>query len=713
MRKLFLLFLSCFMGTALFAQYPTVTISDIQMVSQQELANCQDTSHYYNDTVTVHGVVVMDGGLSALVSGRQIWIQDGSGPWSGIDVYYNGGGATSPDDILDLVAGDSVKITGYIIQYQGETELVPLSNGVELLDNAKTVHKSYVDVADLNDDMRNNILETGEQWEGVYVTLRNVTVSSIDYFSGGSRVSFNVADANGNLINISDRFPSNQLSNGFTPPPVNAVLDSISGVIAHSRNGNCTGGSRGYEMYPFTTDDLYIGISGPLISSINRNPLTPTSSQDVTVRANIEDPDGTVSSAELFYAIGIGNTNYNSVAMTNSSGTTYEGVIPSSAFNDGDFVKYYISALDNDNTPSNAPDVPSGTAPIFFFARDNGLSIYDLQFTPYSNGNSGYNGLDVTVTGIVTGSSEADNLGAVFIQQANTSQTWTGIQLVPGAAGLTGLAIGDSIEVNGTIEEDFGFTRMQVNVLTNHGTASSSITPKEINPDDFTSYDFMLTEAYEGMLVTLRNPTAGNNLFVVDRNTDAPNNNFGEYRVGTDEFEPLTGCRVLAGRKTGSAPGSLNFSYVNDSSWVSNSGMMNVPPCVVVEGDLMASMTGIMLYSFGNMKLLPRTNADMEMFRGTNCAVGVSIEDELLADEVVLFPNPASQSFQLAFNFENQREVQVRVIDVMGRQMEQASFKGDWGTLTFDAQSWSQGTYFVQIQTSDDLTTTKKVYIQR
>ena len=66
-------------------------------------------------------------------------------------------------------------------------------------------------------------------------------------------------------------------------------------------------------------------------------------------------------------------------------------------------------------------------------------------------------------------------------------------------------------------------------------------------------------------------------VIVVQRNADGPNNNFGEYRIGSDTALPDTGCRVLAGRVTSSIISSLDVSYVNDSIWTDNSGMMNVP----------------------------------------------------------------------------------------------------------------------------------------
>ena len=53
-----------------------------------------------------------------------------------------------------------------------------------------------------------NQVETGEQWEGVYIEITDVTVVSVNNFVAGGveRVSFNVADANGNVLVVSDRF---------------------------------------------------------------------------------------------------------------------------------------------------------------------------------------------------------------------------------------------------------------------------------------------------------------------------------------------------------------------------------------------------------------------------------------------------------------------------------------------------------------------------
>ena len=688
-----------------------VTIAQIQEVSPANLAACDGNSSFLGDTVTTTGIVVMAGGLAQSAGGRQIWIQDGPGPWNGLDVRHSGGAATTPTDMLDLQPGDSVRITGVITNFQGESQIDPLTDGVEVLDGGKSVWVSPVSVGDLNDDTRTNNLETGEQWEGVYVEIYDVTVSNVSFFASNTRVSFNVQDAAGNLMNISDRFLAQRLpANGgtFVPPSVGTVFDTIRGVIAHSQNG-CTGsGGRGYEMFPFDETDYVraAGNSPPQVADLDRNPTVPTSSEDANISATIEDVDGSVVSATLYYAIGVSDVVYQPVAMTNDGGSGWSAAIPNTAYSDGDFVKYYICAVDNDSLMGCFPDVPGGGnagTPKFFVPRDNGAQIRDLQFTPYSNGNSGYTNLEVTVDGVVISSAEADNLGTVFIQQAGGLTGWAGIQVVENSA-LATLAVGDYVRVTGTVAENFGLTRIQNTSSIEVLGSDSVITPLEIDPGIFSFYSFEDNEQYESMLIRLKN-AAGGNIFVVDANADAPNN-FAEYRVGTDVFDPNSGSRVLAGRNTGSAPGSLNFSYVNDSSWATNSGVMNVDPVVVQYEDPFEYMQGVMFYSFGNMKLLPRNNADAVF-------LGVNIEDEWAGSELVLYPNPTADNFKVKYSFPKAVKAQFTLVDLMGRQLAQQAIHQMEGEASFSVAQLARGTYMLMIQVEGIVLDYKKILVNK
>ncbi|GAB5538464.1 MAG: hypothetical protein Salg2KO_05670 [Salibacteraceae bacterium] len=633
------------------AQYPVVQISDIHFVTQAATGNCDDQTIYLGDTVIVRAKVVADG-IEAVPSGIQnaatghknFWLQQGNGgPFRGLDVFKNDF-INATEDIHNLLAGDSVEVIGVIDDYQGETEIIPLEGqSITLLGQNQPITPTVAPLSDLNDQDRNNLLQTGEKWEGVYIELHNVTVASVDFFSGGSRVSFNVEDQFGNLMNVSDRFRVQKLpSEGGTcvAPNVGDQIDTLRGIVAHSKN-NCPGFSgRGYSLYPFKASDYVYGASAPRVFNINRTPLVPSSSDDVTVEADITDNDGNVTSATLYYATGTTGS-FSSTAMTISSGETYTADIP--AQSDGTLVRWYIVAEDDSGLVTTMPNSDPSTLTYLYRVRNNGLTIYDVQYTPFSAGTSPYVGESVTVTGVVTAginSSDTGDLGYVYIQQEN-QLNFAGLPLQPSAV-LNALNRGDLVEVEGVVEESFGLTRL-TDIASATVVGSGDVDALVISPDTFSQYNSS-QEQYESMLVRLEHPTNGEDLFVVEQNADeGTQNNYGEYRVGTDEFNPAEGCRVLVGRSSGSSASSLHVSYVNDSLWAIQSGLMAVDPYVVHYGEYMESITGVLTYSFGAMKLLPRNNHDIVNYGGGDVvAMGAPTNDSACLGDPVMFVNSSS-----------------------------------------------------------------------
>ncbi len=669
--------------------YPVKTIQEVQTVSQAELALGNDAGLIgATDTIRVRGIVVMDANLSTLVGGKQIWIQtSGNAPFSGLDIFQptpaTGDGGTG---ILALLAGDSVEITGTVLEFSGETELVPLNTTpgtpINILGGGFTPTSKLINVADLNDANRANILTTGEQWEGMYVEFQNVTVQSVDPFSSGSRVSFNIIDAAGNKVNVSDRFKSNRLpatGGTFIPPNVGDFITSIKGVIIHSKN------NRGYELHPFKQSDIVYGASAPAIAGITRNPVTPTSTQTVTISANITDLDG-VASASLFYAAGVANNNFVSVPMV-AVGNSFSATVPAQA--EGTIVKYYVSATDASvgALVSKIPNVPSSN-PLFYVVRDAGLQIFDLQYTPFTDGNSGLTDQLVTVTGVVTAT--PNDLGYVYIQQEN-QLSWAGI-LCTGNAALSTLVLGDRVTVTGTVKETFNFTRIEaITSVSKSGTGT--ITPLVLNPAVFNTYNFVNNESYEGMLIKFEG-TPLSPLTVVKKNADAPSN-FAEFSVGLDPFDPASSSRVLAGRG-GSALSSLNVSYINDSLFIPNLNP-GISPIIINQGDKFTSITGIILFSFSNMKLLPRDNND---FVGYSPAVGLS--SVYAANSFVkAFPNPASTSFTVNYTLPAiANNAKVVVYDLLGKEILTQKLAGVDGSTVISVNDLANGTYLYQVQSA-------------
>ena len=148
-------------------------------------------------------------------------------------------------------------------------------------------------MATLNDNTRTNNIAKGEKYEDSYVELQNVTVTATQTFSG-NRVSFDVADGNGNVINVSDRFFAQKTTSytttrssapekqgKFELPVVGTKFDHIRGIIMHSENGCSGGNGRGYEINPTRPGDYKVGKTPPNISAVVRTPLVPKADEKV------------------------------------------------------------------------------------------------------------------------------------------------------------------------------------------------------------------------------------------------------------------------------------------------------------------------------------------------------------------------------------------------------------------------------------------------
>lgn len=718
MKKLFTSLLFVGALSSVCAQ-TNVTIQQIQEVSAANLAACVDSSSLKGQVVTTRGVVVTSYGLAQNGAGtssmNNIWIQSGNGAWNGLDIFGSNNDPAA-GVLQTLLQGDSIEITGTVAEFgptggpQVETELIAIQN-INILGSGSAVSSQLITIGDLNDAAQANVLPTGEQWEGQFIELQNVTVTAVSYFANNTRVSFTVQDANGNLINVSDRFKCGKLpaANGtFIPPTVGTVYCSLKGIIIHSPNGCKNFNGRGYELHPFDASHYSVcaGSAYPTISAVSNSPTAPTSSQNVTVTATINDTDGTITSASLKYAVGATNTSYTTVAMSNGgSGNVYTATIPMQA--DGSFVKYYISAEDNDNLITVLPNVPGGNAnPYAYVVRDNGLTIYDLQYTPFTDGNSIYKDKTVTVTGVVTASAEPGNLGYVFIQQEGGLLGWAGIMCL-GNPQIANLVIGDKVTVSGVVKEDFGCTRLD-NIASVAVNGTGTITPVQVNPTALATYDFATNEAYEGMLVKVK--TAGK-LFIIDQNADDPDN-FAEYRVGADTLLPDNGARIIAGRQKSSAYSSLNVSYVNDSMWMTTDGVMNVPPIIVKVGDCMNSVTGIAYYSFSNMKVLPRNNADFDTYDDKCDGINQSLNDAFAKNSVIsVYPSPAFDVLNVNYKFPYTSKVTITLFDLAGQSVAAQSVVGMEGASTFSTSTLAAGTYFLTVTSDNGLVYREKVSI--
>ncbi len=647
--------------------YPLVTIQQIQQVPNDSILAGNDLSDYDGDTVRVRGVVVTPpgSGESSSTDGRWIWIQDGKGPWAGLNVRRGGNPAppTFPQDMLFVVPGDSVEIAGVVNSFNNETQIAPLDSGFFVLGTSSVGFQSTDDISDFDNPGGLATTVDGEPWEGQFFELTNVTVVSVTATS--SDIRFRIADADGDEMEVYDTYTVMQPSTTnctncipyppFVPPSVGDVFDTLRGIIDGRSNVNPP-----YAIAPFDTTHFVYGAAAPKIFDITRTPQVPTPSQMVTVTATITDNGGSVTGARLFYALGESTTTYNQVNMTNV-GSVYSADIP--AGSDGQMVKYYLEADDNDANTTTSPGGAPTSSVYFYFVKASGqLSIRDVQYTPFDNGVSGYLGETVTVGGVVSASAIDRDLEILYIQDRAYNE-WGGIWIAKGANLSTGeytsMARGDTVLITGIVEEEFQVTRIVLDNISDFTIfgQTSVVQPIDANPADFTTYTFAM-EGYESMLLNFSS-SVDTTLYVVDDNADDPSD-FGEWRIGEDPADPNTGSRVLVGR----AQGSSNFSLTTAASGLT----VNPPQIIVTQGSTVGELTGIMYYSFGNFKLLPRNNDDATHYNGQPLPVGVglySFEDQRLK----IYPNPTSGRMNIEMEGDIPKGSSYSIHDIMGRKV--------------------------------------------
>jgi len=716
-------------STVASAQYKKLSVRDIQFVSQSDLSNCNDSSAYFGDTVTIVGKVLVDGNLAEVPSSSVqggfrpfVWLIDtadngSGGDFKGLDVMgvYNDAGNSLPvTAVFNLIAGSVVEVTGIIGRYQGETQLAVLDNSsLKTLALEAAPSPVVVDLGKLNDNNRANKLETGEEYEGSYIELKDLTVTSVTTFSG-NRVSFDVADKNGNLINVSDRFFVQKTKSystsrasapagtgSFTPPVVGTKFEYLRGIILHSENG-CTGsGGRGYELNPFDTSHYKIGVTPPSITGLKATPRVPTSTEKVNLTVKVVDFDGSVSSVFMYYTDNINAkpAAFTKVAMTLKTGTTdeYEGEIP--AYPNGTVVRGYITATDNDNQTTYAPTGAGDSLnPDFSYytVRDSGIGIADIQkVLNYRNDKSPFDGEVVTVKGVVTASAKAYDLESIFIQDPNENE-WSGIN-VTGNSALLKLFRTEEIEVTGTVSESNGYTILTATDVKVTGNRMN-IAPVTISASDSAFYASREVEKYEGMLVQFVNSGGDKKIHV----NNPRQNNFGDYRMANDvDANNANSCMVQCGVQNNNNSSSLWSSIVSDTSFASNSGVMQVPAIAADKAMTFDTVAGILFYNFGAYKLHPRNNDD---FMGSSVGLEATnypdIPDQITdlsfaLNRVKVYPNPSKDLIQVSSDNIDLNNKTLRVLDLQGRLILSEDLNP--GQNTISVASMKRGLYVIQI----------------
>ena len=722
------------------SDFTNVTLQQIQFKPSDSLALGRDKSDLMDDSVSFVARVVAPPRVSpanndfrTMMRGSNSWtcyVQDtANGLFGGIVIRQ---GSRGPQTAIDLIdTGALIRVQG-VVQEFGATSgnnfsntltqlALDTANGytISILGNSpkrpepKQVAITDFAIGDYPNGGTINYVD-GEKYEGMYVEIRNVTTAA----GIGNRQPFSIIDENGNKMYMRDfsnwfsSSPSGDTLRQWTAPSIGTFVNSIRGVIINANNEGAFGSQLPYVIVPIYPNDLSLGNATPILSSPIRNPGVPTPSDSVTVTVTATDPGDspvTIQNMSVMYRFNGGP--YTSKNMNLVAGNIYSTKMPPASL--GTEVEYIIRAEDNQ---SGVKLLPSDTSrsKLFYIVRTNdSMSVQDVQYCPNNGGRSAYEGYDVRgLEGIVTAdtsdipginfTSSAGNQTAprrVYIQ--NGTGEYSGIWIAGGPTDA--LRKGDRVRVKGTVEENFGCTRINIVTPTNIVMISSGNAqpPAEILstaqiPNSAQDGDIEV-EKWESVFLRFNTEVAINCINAgtgISCTTSEPlidttfRRNYGELLVSD-------GSNIDA--RIELQDGNHNYS----NNW---DGLGSVSPNILLtKNDKISYVEGILYFSFSNYKLTPRKNVDF----GTVTPVGISsLGTEIVNDYALMqnYPNPFNPTTKINFNLPVSGNVTLKIYDMVGREVSQLvnSFvaAGSY-SFNFDGSNLSSGIYFYKLEANN------------
>ena len=713
MKKLLaLLFFLAFSGI-LFAQvYPLVTIEDIQYLPDSVLINSGDQPSPMNgDTVRVQGVVMVRPVVDPQTDRRRIfaagtrwmiYMVDPNGNqyefFDGIIPIQHDTTGNNQNTFFDLVdTADVVEFTVVVEEFFTTTQvglLLDPVTPVSIVGNLGTRPAPIeVDISELDDQGTSNVL--AEKYEGMYVIIRNAISSDRDLSNG----TFRLNDGMGNSILMYDQSGffttrGHRLTGitDYEPPVDGSNITFIRGFIQ-------THSDLGIRIAPAYPGDIVVGAAAPAISNVRRDASEVLSGQAVEISSNIIDFDGSVQDASVFYKIDDGVFTEVQMDQDPIDTTKFTGTIPG-VTSDSSLVQYYIWSIDNDDNESTIPSNPTN-AEFFYFVLNRNVTVQDVQYNPFGTDVSGYNNYYATLTGTVTAdTSDFPGTGTtafrLFMQ--NGQGPWSGIRVgTRGALGddVSALQKGDNVTITGFIWDDdttptFNVTRIDsiTNLVINSsGNPIPAYMDLETNIIGLGGFGEVDKEQWESVLVRY------NAVTVTDENADGPPSNFGEMLV--DNGTGDTRVELEDG----------NHSYHNLSD--------PLRTYYIMTGSTFDALSGVMYYSFGNYKLVPRNDDDFVGFT-TDVTEGVEIPIEYSLSQN--YPNPFNPSTTIQYSLPEAGDVTMRVYNLLGQEVktvfDNVSQSAGTHSVVFSASELPSGIYFYSFRVNNFVQVKKMILMK-
>ncbi|MEN3026523.1 MAG: hypothetical protein ABDH31_02295 [Chlorobiota bacterium] len=439
-------------------------------------------------------------------------------------------------------------------------------------------------------------ISQGSRYVGMLVELRDVTVVA-------NQPIIVVADAEGNQMYMRDQSGyfttrGHRLRN-FTPYPIGQRIRRLRGYITASTVG---GQPQSFMITPVYPEDVELGTTPPVITSVARDPARPfpRSTDSVPITIGLRQGDFPLAYVHLKVDVG-GQTR--TISAARRSDTMFVATIP--PYPPETLVRYWVEAADTAGTQVRMPL----RGEYFYTVLDRAPRIADVRRTLNPDGSSGYIGFRVTVEGVITAdTSDIPNNAAPRMYLQDDTTAFSGIWLHTTATTdpIRSFRRGDRIRVSGIVTElgaraqDRHVTALTALALVDQNgdggfiSSGNTIPPVLISTRSIAGkrQGEMPAEGWESMLVELRN------VIVTDTNADAPSN-FGEFFVVDAELFG-TPQEATARLRVETDDGATRYGTRGTDG-----------KTVLQRGQRLEYLRGILFYSFGNYKLVPRKDDDL------------------------------------------------------------------------------------------------------
>ncbi|MBZ0198262.1 MAG: hypothetical protein K8H86_00225, partial [Ignavibacteriaceae bacterium] len=630
-----------------------VSIQDIQF--NADSLGSDPASVLNGDTVRVRGVIIVspivhpDTNRLSIISAGARWvtyIEDPNGnAWGGLNILQEDTTGANQQTFFDLVdTAQVVEFTGVVTEYFTTTELLMLLNPITPVQIVSQLPKRpdpiELELSDLFTESNTYNFEM-EKYENMYVVFRNIITS--DRETNGE---FKLNDGNGHsafMYNQSRYFKQGSGSYGnWTAPQDGSYISYVRGILSTRTDG--------YYIIPIYPGDVGSVIqSPPVISTIKRNSALVAPNQAITISAKITDLDGFVSEAKVLYSVNDGALDSVSMSKNTPDTTSWSAVIPGVS-SDSALVSFYIKSKDNVGNTSHGPSNYT-TGKYFYLVLNRLPKVADVQYSPYGSGYSAYNGYRIQLTGVVTAdTSDLPGYSStplrVYMQDGQGA--WSGIQIgTLGSMGTNVLSLvkGDNITAEGVILESFDVTKIDsLSILTINSGNNPLPEPISITTGEMglAGNNQLSKEKWESVLVKFVTVTvdSGNADGSVNHGEILVNDGTGKTRVELQD-------------------GNHIYHNAWDTTFISNPNFTYVK-----KGDTFSELRGIMYYSFGNYKLVPRKNDDFVGYTPVGVQEIVQRPTEYSLQQN--YPNPFNPSTSITYSVAKDGLVRLKIFNILG-----------------------------------------------